>query len=58
MTGNPLDGTYDSSYWNAPLLGGEIRDSQNQTLDEALSEIIEALTDHKQFLNDFRRALT
>jgi hypothetical protein len=55
MTGNPLDGTHDSSYWSAPLLGGEIRDSRNQALDEALSEIFEDLADHKQFLNDFRR---
>jgi hypothetical protein len=54
MTGAALDGTYDASYWSAPLLGGEIRDSRNQTLDEALSEVLEALSSQSRFLNDFR----
>jgi hypothetical protein len=54
MAGNALEGTYDRSYWSAPLLGGDIRDSRKQSLEEALIEVLETLRTHSQFFNDFR----
>jgi hypothetical protein len=54
--GTPLDGVYTESYWTARLLGGVIKDSTEQSLDEALQSILETLSPHSAFLRDFQQA--
>lgn len=55
LAGAPLEGTYAESYWVAPLLGGDLQDSTQQSLDEALEAILEFLSRHTSFLQQFRQ---
>jgi hypothetical protein len=53
--GVPLEGVYPESYWVAALLGGDLQDSTQQSLDEALETILQMLSRHALFLEEFRR---
>jgi len=53
--GSPLEGVYRESYWVASLLGGNLQDSTQQSLDEALETILQVLSRHTLFLEEFRR---
>jgi hypothetical protein len=53
MSGDPLEGNNDRSFWIAPLLGGMIH-SVGQTLEEATSKVLEVLLPHSEFFRRFR----
>jgi hypothetical protein len=54
-SGDRLEGLYQGSYWTARLLDGEMCDSRNLTLDEALEKCWRSLAPHQSFLDELRR---
>jgi Domain of unknown function (DUF4279) len=53
--GAPLEGVYTESYWVARLLGEDLHDSTDGSLDEALEAILEFLSPHRSLLERFRQ---